>query len=231
MKELNSYDPRIKKVNHSGTSILSPPASRLFSHQTHALYTAMMRKIHLQEEERRLEILAKMSTSNKNQLSLFEKSTAVLEAIKEDLIDAFNLFDTEQNGLIKKKNVGTVLKSAGLIPTEKSLHNALASIKPGPVDMSTVFLIARKFAMDSTTKEDLISAFKEVFDKSDSGYVNPKEIMEAAKNVGHSDFTDVEMQMLMEFCGVKDVSEKDGEESAPVTRIDASRVVEMLWNK
>ena len=32
-----------------------------------------------------------------------------------------------------------------------------------------------------------------------------QEIMEAAKNVGHSDFTDVEMQMLMEFCGVKDV--------------------------
>lgn len=209
MKELNSYDPRIKKINHSAT----------------------LRKIHLQEEERRLEILAKMSASKKNQLSLFEKSSAVLEEIKEDLIDAFNLFDTEQNGLIKKKNIGTVLKSAGLIPTEKSLHNAIAALKPGPVDMNTVFLIARKFAMDSTTKEDLISAFKEVFDKTDSGYVNSREIMEAAKNVGHSDFTDIEMQMLMEFCGVRDASERKGEESAAVTRVDASRVVEMLWNK
>ena len=43
----------------------------------------MLRKIHLQEEERRLEILAKMSASNKESDEFVEKSTAVLEAIKE----------------------------------------------------------------------------------------------------------------------------------------------------
>jgi len=156
-----------------------------------------------------------------------------LETIQTDLNDAFNMFDTERDGHVQRKHVSTVIMSAGLVPTQKSLRLSLESCPPGPVSKAKVFAIAKKLAMDTVSKEDMVEAFVEVFDKERNGYVDTREIMEAAKNLEQTDFTEGDLQQLLDYCGVKDArgasasNELVGKESS----LDASAVLQILWDR
>jgi len=99
------------------------------------------------------------------------------------------------------------------VPTEQELQRAMVAFRAGgpisaeePVDFSTVVDIAFQFTNKEEPPEALIAAFKQVFDREGNGYVDPKEIIEAAQNVEQKKFTDEEVYQLMDFCGVKDVN-------------------------
>eukprot|EP00940_MAST-03C_sp_MAST-3C-sp2_P001199 g1199.t1 len=211
MKKLDTYDPRVKRIDPG----------------------AALRKLHIEEEEHRLEDIAREYGAHRSKHAEDLKARmARLESIKNDLNDAFDMFDTERDGHIQKKYVATVLMSAGLIPTQKSMRVALASIPSAPVDLKTVYAIARRFAYEDVTKDTMVRTFKEVFDKDDSGFVDSREIMEAAKNLEQTDFTEQELQMLLDYCGVKDVSEgKSNNIGLTENSLDASAVLQILWDK
>jgi len=172
-----------------------------------------LQKIHIKEEDARLETFAHMRLGHEvaptyQGLTQTEERALRLDAIRDDLKDAFCLFDTEGNGVIQRRFVGTVVRSAGLVPTNGELDEQLKFAGDGvsDVDLDAVADIAFTFANKEEPKEALVAAFKEVFDRDDTGYVDPREIIDAAQNTEHKEFTRDEVAKLMEYCGVKDIN-------------------------
>lgn len=191
-----------------------------------------LRKIHIQEEERRLEDIAKehghMRSKN---ISKMKEQLARIDAIKKDLVDAFDMFDTERDGKVQQTHVHTILMSAGLIPTKKSLDAALRSMAPGPVSFAAVSALAKKYAYEVSTKEEMVRAFKEVFDKDDTNVVDAREVMEAAKNLGETSFSEEQLEALFDYCGVKEGTGQSREDGDSGPSYDASAVLQILWDK
>jgi len=201
------YDPRLKGAPNNRSNL-----RKLHLKKQEEILNKIT-DLHIAEIQRAAETCPGYAKPPAVPVSETEKRRKRIETISADLNDAFCLFDTDHSGKIQQKFVGTVVRSAGLVPTEQELQRAMVAFRAGgpisaeePVDFSTVVDIAFQFTNKEEPPEALIAAFKQVFDREGNGYVDPKEIIEAAQNVEQKKFTDEEVYQLMDFCGVKDVN-------------------------
>merc|ERR1719506_3269615 len=112
---------------------------------------------------------------------------------KKRIKDAFKVFDEENNDIADVREVGTIMRSLGVNPTEKELHGMLAQMEE---DEPTGFVKYEKFEpvvlkciadneIPTDSEEDLIRAFK-ALDTDNKGYLTADELRELlTKNEEH----------------------------------------------
>ncbi|KAM3145872.1 hypothetical protein pb186bvf_002167 [Paramecium bursaria] len=111
-----------------------------------------------------------------------------------DFKEAFDLFDQDGDGKITTKQLGTVMRSQGLNPTEAEVQFMMNEVDGnGTIDFPQFLALMMK---EQDSIEDLIGAFQ-VFDREGSGIISDAELRQVMANLGMK-LTDEVDEMIRE---------------------------------
>ncbi|KAG2440115.1 hypothetical protein HXX76_004229 [Chlamydomonas incerta] len=100
--------------------------------------------------------------------------------------EAFTLFDSDGDGFITTKELGTVLRALGKSPTEAEIKAIVKDIDPdnrGVVDYKEFEKIMTRDIREYDNEQDLKAAWK-VFDKAGAGSISTSELKHVLTSVG-----------------------------------------------
>jgi len=100
--------------------------------------------------------------------------------------EAFFLFDENSAGIISTKELGTIMRSLGINPTEAELQDMINEVdadRKGTIDFSAFLGLIAKKVNDTEAEEELIEAFR-AFDKDGTGLVSPTELKQVISKRG-----------------------------------------------
>eukprot|EP00915_Cephaloidophora_sp_WS-2016_P002572 GHVH01003450.1.p1 GENE.GHVH01003450.1~~GHVH01003450.1.p1 ORF type:complete len:151 (+),score=41.48 GHVH01003450.1:52-504(+) len=110
--------------------------------------------------------------------------------ISEDQIaefkEAFALFDSDGDGTISSKELGTVMRSLGQNPTEAELSDMINEVDvdgSGSIDFSEFLSLMARKMKDTDSEDELREAFK-VFDRDGNGFISAAELRHVMTNLG-----------------------------------------------
>merc|ERR1712072_445093 len=118
---------------------------------------------------------------------------------KQEIREAFDLFDTDGSGTIDAKELKVAMRALGFEPKKEEVKKMIAEIdKDGTgqidfiefMDMMTVKMAERD------PREEILKAFK-LFDDDDTGYISFKNLKRVAKELGEN-MTDEELQEMID---------------------------------
>jgi len=134
------------------------------------------------------------------------------EAIKE-FREAFSLFDKDNDGTITTEELGVVMRSMGLNPSEAELKQMICEVdadENGSIDFAEfVTLMARK--MSNTNRDsEIMEAFK-VFDRDGNGKISADELKSIMSSLGEK-LSDEEIQQMIKEADTNGDGEIDYDE-------------------
>ncbi|KAH6987682.1 regulatory protein calmodulin [Ilyonectria robusta] len=135
-----------------------------------------------------------------------------------DFKEAFAVFDKDGDGQITTKEIGEVMKSLGLEPSESELQDILNEVdvdSSGSIDFDEFLVLMARKADASDPEQDLREAFK-VFDRDNTGTISRDELRDVMRSIGE-DFTEAEIDDMMQL------ADKDGNNT-----IDYQEFVEIM---
>ena len=93
--------------------------------------------------------------------------------------EAFQIFDKHGEGAISSKELGTIMRSLGLNPSDEDLKEIIDSFdnekNNNLIDFNSFLVIMAKRKNDIDKEEDLLDAFR-VFDKENNGKISAREL-------------------------------------------------------
>ncbi|KAH6659617.1 hypothetical protein BKA67DRAFT_652842 [Truncatella angustata] len=130
---------------------------------------------------------------------------------------AFDLFDKDSTGDITAEELGAVMKSLGLNPSEQELRDMVDEVdvdKNGSIDFDE-FLKMMSMKVESTDVEkELKEAFK-VFDRDNSGTISAEELRRVLSSLGEN-LTDAEIDEMLRSADTNGDGNIDYEEFASI---------------
>lgn len=116
----------------------------------------------------------------------------------EELKEAFSIYDLDGDGIITTRELGSVMRTLGLNPTEAEILNFIKEAdidKSGSINFEefSVMMVDKMKNIDS--EEDIIEAFK-VFDMDNKGFITVYELRHIMTNLGEK-LTEQEVTDMM----------------------------------
>ncbi|XP_016058726.1 PREDICTED: centrin-4 [Miniopterus natalensis] len=128
------------------------------------------------------------------------------ETQKQEIKEAFDLFDIDGSGTIDVKELKIAMRALGFEPKKEEVKKLIAEIDKegtGTISFEDFFAIMSLKMSEKDEKEELLKAFK-LFDDDDTGSITLNNIKRVAKELGEN-LTDDELQEML------DEADRDGD--------------------
>lgn len=146
--------------------------------------------------------------STKKPMSIGKKSTTVelTDDQKQEIREAFDLFDSDGSGQIDAKELKVVMKALGFEPTKEEIRKMIASVDKdgsGTVNFDEFLVMMTTKMAERDPREEMIKAFR-LFDDDETGKITFKNLKRVAVELGEN-MTDEELQDMI------DEADRDGD--------------------
>jgi centrin-1 len=140
---------------------------------------------------------------------------------KQEIREAFNLFDTDGSGTIDVKELKVAMRALGFEPKKDELKKMIAEVSKDKDNATTIdyseFIQLMTLKMTTKdSKEEILKAFR-LFDDDESGFIDFKKLKRVAKELGEN-MDDAELMEMLE--------EADRDGDGKVTEDDFVRIMQ-----
>eukprot|EP00919_Chromeraceae_sp_WS-2016_P007807 GHVR01018437.1.p1 GENE.GHVR01018437.1~~GHVR01018437.1.p1 ORF type:complete len:168 (-),score=55.64 GHVR01018437.1:225-728(-) len=125
---------------------------------------------------------------------------------KQEIKEAFDLFDTDGSGTIDAKELKVAMRALGFEPKKEEVRKMIADIDKdgsGTIDFNEFLEMMTVKMSERDPKEEILKAFR-LFDDDETGKITFKNLKRVAKELGEN-MTDEELQEMI------DEADRDGD--------------------
>ena len=120
------------------------------------------------------------------------------EEQKQEIREAFDLFDTDGSGTIDAKELKVAMRALGFEPKKEEIKKMIADIDTdgsGTIDFNEFLEMMTAKMSERDPMEEIIKAFR-LFDDDETGKISFKNLKRVAKELGEN-MTDEELQEMI----------------------------------
>ncbi|KAL7470452.1 hypothetical protein ACHAXS_010683 [Conticribra weissflogii] len=128
------------------------------------------------------------------------------EEQKEEIREAFDLFDTDGSGTIDAKELKVAMRALGFEPSKEEIRKLISQIDKdgsGTVDFPEFLAMMTTKMGERDSREEILKAFA-LFDDDETGKISFRNLKRVAMELGES-ITDEELQEMI------DEADRDGD--------------------
>ncbi|KAJ3054111.1 hypothetical protein HK097_002631 [Rhizophlyctis rosea] len=125
---------------------------------------------------------------------------------KQEIREAFDLFDTDGSGTIDVKELKVAMRALGFEPKKDEIKRMIAEIDrsgSGTIDFNEFLELMTAKMSERDSREEILKAFR-LFDDDETGKITFKNLKRVAKELGEN-LTDEELQEMI------DEADRDGD--------------------
>ncbi|CAH0561380.1 unnamed protein product [Brassicogethes aeneus] len=125
---------------------------------------------------------------------------------KNDIKEAFDLFDTEKSGEIDTKDLKVAIRALGFEPKKEEIKKMIADVdknSSGKISYDDFLQLMSTKMAEKDTKEEILKAFR-LFDEDDKGAITMRDLKRVAQELGET-LTSDELQEMI------DEADRDGD--------------------
>ena len=137
------------------------------------------------------------------------------EEQKQEIKEAFDLFDTDGSGTIDAKELKVAMRALGFEPKKEEIKKMIADIDKdgsGTIDFEEFLQMMTAKMGERDSREEIMKAFR-LFDDDETGRISFKNLKRVAKELGEN-MTDEELQEMIDEAD----RDGDGEVNEDITR-------------
>ena len=147
-----------------------------------------------------------MTSYKKTAISKQKKRTELTEEQKQEIKEAFDLFDTDGSGTIDAKELKVAMRALGFEPKKEEIRKLIADVDTngsGVIDFPEFLDMMTTKMAERDPREEMSKAFR-LFDDDETGKISFKNLKRVAKELGEN-MTDEEIQEMI------DEADRDGD--------------------
>ncbi|CAL1534475.1 unnamed protein product [Lymnaea stagnalis] len=128
------------------------------------------------------------------------------EEQKQEIREAFDLFDADGSGTIDAKELKVAMRALGFEPKKEEIKKLIAEIdkdSSGNIDFNEFLQLMTCKMSEKDSREEILKAFR-LFDDDETGKISFRNLKRVAKELGEN-MTDEELQEMI------DEADRDGD--------------------
>ena len=128
------------------------------------------------------------------------------EEQRQEIKEAFDLFDTDGSGSIDAKELKVAMRALGFEPKKEEIRKMISDIDTdgsGTIDFHEFLEMMTTKMSEKDSREEILKAFR-LFDDDETGRISFKNLKRVAKELGEN-MTDEELQEMI------DEADRDGD--------------------
>ncbi len=129
-----------------------------------------------------------------------KKRTELTEEQKQEIKEAFDLFDTDGSGNIDQKELKVAMRALGFEPKREEIKKLISEVDKdgsGVIDFPEFLEMMTAKMADRDPQEEMLKAFR-LFDDDETGKISFKNLKRVAKELGENMTDDEIMEMIEE---------------------------------